>query len=408
MMFNRLWSATIVGLWLSFNAAMADNYYDDAAAANGDDAAGDDGGNKYYATDDDDRQASYSGDDFIKYWTEYAVLPQKCIHLNNKDVIVYSMYEKYYNHCADKALGTYMIDVPTFVQAYYDQLELNGADMYGDDYELPSSDYINCYPYETNNGVYYVQIGCTDGTSQSLSINLYKDSTCTTHDRNEDGFDDTTLDVSGLVPPFGQCTSCVHFVDKNEDDVDDGYFDNRMKNAPLCEGVWEYKQKCGGKCKRMGNVKKSGWNSSDKMLLSVLFFFSGIMSWFITKKRAKRSPKDALLEEAAMSAAGLEQTHVIGIFAVTLFIIALCGLAGFKGLTWTLLLVVNFSLFAYLMKLTIDSGMNVALGPDGEPIGADESSDEEDDDDDDDDDEEDAAYKAPIIESEKKELPPIS
>ena len=132
------------------------------------------------------------------------------------------------------------------------------------------------------------------------------------------------------------------------------------------------------------------------------------MSWFITKKRAKRSPKDALLEEAAMSAAGLEQTHVIGIFAVTLFIIALCGLAGFKGLTWTLLLVVNFSLFAYLMKLTIDSGMNVALGPDGEPIGADESSDEEDDDDDDDDDEEDAAYKAPIIESEKKELPPIS
>jgi hypothetical protein len=33
-------------------------------------------------------QVSQESDDFIKYWTEYAVLPQKCIHMNNKDVIV--------------------------------------------------------------------------------------------------------------------------------------------------------------------------------------------------------------------------------------------------------------------------------------------------------------------------------
>jgi len=394
-----------VGIWLTLlNSASA--YYNDDAAK-GDDAAGDDGGNDYYAKTDDDRESSFTGDDFIKYWTAYAVLPQKCIHMNNKDVIVYSMYDKYYNHCSDKSVGTYMIDVPTFMSAYLGQLDLNGKDMYGDDYETPAGTYIDCYPYELNNNVYYVQMGCTDGNSQSLSVNLYKDNTCTQHDRNADGIDDTTIDVSDLQPPFGTCTSCVNFVDKNEDDVDDAYFENRMTNAPLCEGIWEYKDKCGMSCKRKGNASRSsGWNASDKLLLSVLFVFSGIMIAFIMKKRSKMSPKDSLLEQAAMNAAGLQQTHVIGIAAVTFFIILLCVLAGFKGLTWTLLLIINFCLFAYLMKLTIESGLNVPLGPDGQPIGGDESSDEEDDDDD----EEEAAYQAPSVPTEpsKPTLPPIT
>ncbi len=120
----------------------------------GDDNAGDD---QYYQAavqDDDDKMENYSGgDDFIKYWTEYAVLPKKCISVGNKDVIVYSIYEKYYNHCADKPVGTYMIDVPTFVSAYIDQLDLNAEDGYGDDYVTPDTTYVNCYPYETNNNV---------------------------------------------------------------------------------------------------------------------------------------------------------------------------------------------------------------------------------------------------------------
>ena len=123
-------------------------------------------------------------------------------------------------------------------------------------------------------------MGCTDGNSQSLSVNLYKDNTCTHHDRNADGIDDTTIDVSDLQPPFGTCTSCVNFVDKNEDDVDDAYFENRMTNAPLCEGIWEYKDKCGMSCKRKGNASRSsGWNASDKLLLSVLFVFSKFIAW---------------------------------------------------------------------------------------------------------------------------------
>ncbi len=121
------------------------------------------------------------------------------------------------------------------------------------------------------------------------------------------------------------------------------------------------------------------------------------------------SPKDALLEQAAMNSLGLQQTHLIGIAAVIIVIVLLCILTGVKGLTWTLLLLINFCLFAYLMKLTIESGLNVPLGPDGQPIGADESSDEEDDDDDDDEEE---AYKAPTVPASPantaSDLPPIS
>jgi hypothetical protein len=135
------------------------------------------------------------------------------------------------------------------------------------------------------------------------------------------------------------------------------------------------------------------------------------MIGLIQKKRSKMSPKDALLEEAALSSAGIQQNHVLGIFAITFFFIVLFGLAGFKGLTWTLLLLVNFFLFGYLMKLTIDSGLNVPVGPDGEPI-EDDSSD--DDDYDDGDVEEVEGYKAPPVssathgEEKQNELPPIT
>ena len=57
----------------------------------------------------------------------------------------------------------------------------------------------------------------------------------------------------------------------------------------------------------------------------------------IYKKRSKMAKKDTLLEEAAMSAAGLQQTHIIGIFVLTLIVIILFGLMGFKTITWTFL-----------------------------------------------------------------------
>ena len=46
------------------------NYYgDDGGGGNGDDAVA-------YADDDD---GNVDDDDYIKYWTEYAILPKRCI-----------------------------------------------------------------------------------------------------------------------------------------------------------------------------------------------------------------------------------------------------------------------------------------------------------------------------------------
>ena len=92
-------------------------------------------------------------DDNIVYWTEYAIQAKKCITYNSVDMIVFSVYEKYYNHCKDKPIGTYMTDVPTFVSAWVAQQEQNAEDKYDDDFVAPDTTYVNCYPYETNNGV---------------------------------------------------------------------------------------------------------------------------------------------------------------------------------------------------------------------------------------------------------------
>jgi len=240
-------------------------------------------------------------------------------------MIVFSVFEKGYKQCSDEPMGTYMTSVPTFVSAFMDQLGENAIDIGIDDYTTPdSADYINCSQYESQSGnIYYVQLGCTDGTSQSLSVNIYKDNICTQPDV-ENGYDDAQgIDVSDLQLPFKQCQACVVWGDKNDDDVDDRYFENKKKNAPLCSQVWMKKEICDKKCQRMGLEPKEnqGWNNSDKVLLVVLSIFGAGMLISILKKRNKMSNKDALLEQAAMSAAGLQQSHVMCIFLLVILVI---------------------------------------------------------------------------------------
>ena len=103
----------------------------------------------------------------------------------------------------------------------------------------------------------------------------------------------------------------------------------------------------------------------------------------IVKKRQKMSNKDALLEQAAISAAGLQQSHVLGIFALLILIILMFALLGLKKITWALLLLLNIVLFAYLMKLTVDGSVKeTIIGPDGKIIERDDSDEYEDEDDD--------------------------
>lgn len=156
----------------------------------------------------------------------------------------------------------------------------------------------------------------------------------------------------------------------NDDAVDDGFYENRMTNAPLCQTAWTYKQECDRKCQRTGLEKsREGWTSSDQVLLAILTAFGLIMLGLIVQKRQKMSNKDALLEQAAMSAAGLQQPHVVGIFVLVVLVIAVFALLGLKNVTWALFLIINTAMFAYLMKLTIASSVSAGesiIGPDGE------------------------------------------
>jgi cobalamin biosynthesis protein CobD/CbiB len=114
------------------------------------------------------------------------------------------------------------------------------------------------------------------------------------------------------------------------------------------------------------------------------------------------SHKDALLEQAAISAAGLQQSHILGIFLLLILIITVFALLGLKKITWALLLMLNIVLFAYLMKLTVDGSVKeTVIGK----IVPDVDSDEEEDDEEDDE----GGYQNPSLPDVKQtELPEIA
>jgi hypothetical protein len=163
------------------------------------------------------------------------------------------------------------------------------------------------------------------------------------------------------------------WVNKNDDQVDDMFYENRQTQAPLCSTAWNYKADCNRKCQRMGAEakQKDGWTTPDKILLAILAVFGLGMLAAILRKRQKMSNKDALLEQAAMSAAGLQQAHVIGVVVLVVIVITVFALLQLKNITWALLLIMNTALFGYLMKLTVDSGVGAdepVIGPDGTVI----------------------------------------
>ena len=155
-----------------------------------------------------------------------------------------------------------------------------------------------------------------------------------------------------------------------DDQFDDYFFEQHQMKAPMCSTAWTYKQTCGSKCKHVGlQEEKEGWNNPDKVMLVILVFFAAIMTGLILRRRQKMSSKDALLEQAAMNAAGLQTTHVVGLFALVVLVIAVFAALGLKNVTWVLLLGLNLGLFGYLMKLTYDSSVaetETLIGPDGQ------------------------------------------
>lgn len=113
-------------------------------------------------------------------------------------MIVFSVFEHAYKQCSDEPKGTYIVPVPLFIDAYMNQLAQNKIDAGVDDWSIPTNAaYTSCTQVNVQNQVIYVQLGCTDGTSQSISVNIYSDNTCETRDLSN-GFDDSTIDVSDI------------------------------------------------------------------------------------------------------------------------------------------------------------------------------------------------------------------
>jgi hypothetical protein len=211
-----------------------------------------------------------AGDYVINYWTNYAIYPIKCVNYQNAHQIMYSIYEKSYNHCADTPMGTYVTEVQNFVNGYLEQMEANAADS-GEEYTYPdAADYVNCTYAQVNNKGYYLQLGCNAKSPSGMAVNVFNDASCTSP---------VSIDTSSLPNDlylnYKKCTPCVIWMDKNDDEIDDGYYENKQKNAPLCNAAWSYKQTCDGKCQAMAREQKvrEGWNKADKVLLTVLSLF---------------------------------------------------------------------------------------------------------------------------------------
>ena len=109
------------------------------------------------------------------------------------------MYEHGYKQCSDTPLGTYIAPVPSFVEGYLSQKANIEADRGNNDYTAPdAAQYVGCTRQVIQNKEYWLQVGCADGTTQKLAVNIYTDNTCQTKDTSADGTDDANIDISDL------------------------------------------------------------------------------------------------------------------------------------------------------------------------------------------------------------------
>jgi hypothetical protein len=94
-------------------------------------------------------------------------------------MIVWSLFENGYKQCGDTPIGTYVTAVPNFLNGLMNQKAQDAEDQ-GQDFDYPdAAQYIACMAYEINNNNYYLQFGCSDETSQAVTINIFDDNACT-------------------------------------------------------------------------------------------------------------------------------------------------------------------------------------------------------------------------------------
>jgi len=133
---------------------------------------------------------------------------------NDVDVVVFSVYDKAYNHCQDEPVGTYVTPVTYYVNGLVNQ-EIQDMQDQGYNYYIPDvAQYVYCTAFEIQNQVFFFQLGCADDSTQKLAVNIYEDNECTKRSKNADGYDDSNLDVSALGVRVRVVTSTSIFYSK--------------------------------------------------------------------------------------------------------------------------------------------------------------------------------------------------
>mmetsp|Transcript_24336 Transcript_24336/g.67432 ORF Transcript_24336/g.67432 Transcript_24336/m.67432 type:complete len:412 (-) Transcript_24336:106-1341(-) len=313
--------------------------------------------------------AMQNGDDYIQYWTSYHLEPKRCVVYKGVDVIVFEVFGND-DQCTKSPMGIYYTPVPKYMQGWLDQIAQKMEDQEVDDYVQPeAADYQYCTPKEVNGEVYNLMLGCADDTTQSIAVNVYSDDQCSKKLKYGGYTDDANIDISQIEVPFKKCQACVNWVNKNDDQIDDQFYVKRQMQAPLCSTAWEYKETCNRKCRTVGLAsEREGWNSSDLILLMLMLAFGAVMLAVIWNTRKKMSPKNALAEQAILASAGLQQIHIAITGGVLLLIILVSVIFGLKNLAFSLLLIIDITLFVYQLKLTFDSSEppEEVIGPDGQ------------------------------------------
>jgi len=113
-------------------------------------------------------------------------------------VIVFSVHEHgYQKQCQDDPVGTYIAEVPYFMNGYLQEVEQETEEQ-GYEYQEPAAaQYLQCTAFVIENQQFYLQIGCADDTSLALAVNIYEDNACTVRS-TVDGYDDSNIDVSSI------------------------------------------------------------------------------------------------------------------------------------------------------------------------------------------------------------------
>ncbi|KAL3765822.1 hypothetical protein ACHAWU_002617 [Discostella pseudostelligera] len=307
----------------------------------------------------DDDFWSYDQRSMDTYWADYSIMPKKCMILNNKSYIAFTMYGKGHNSCTKKKEDTYLMEVGKFAKAYVGQKQLDYKYM-GNNYGNPDAlNYLTCTAVAYNDAYYYAKLGCTN--QGGLKIYSYTDENCSQTTNTNIGL------YNDIKISFNSCQSCVTWPKQTNDDdaeaieVDDNFDNYHGYDSKLCGAADQFKENCGWGCQR--EVKKSSsssssnynskrsWGGFEKFCLCFWSFAMVLSVWLVLKQRRLMSREYAIVEEAAMNGVGLKKRHVFPISLGVVFFILLAMFMVWKKLTWILLIGTNVGLFAHFVYL---------------------------------------------------------